>query len=167
MESYQRWNHTIPYQYNTTPWYGHTIHTNTIPYHGMAIPFIPIQYHTMVWPYHTTPFIPYHSNMIPYHLYQTIYTIPFIPYHSNHHTIQRLPYHSHITQIDNHIVWCCFDEEKCKKQKKSQWWEESFTSYLHNGSTLEHNSNRFRKLQCRATTFIFLLFLDIGHVTTV
>jgi len=32
--------------------------------------------------------------------------------------------------------------------------------------TLEHNSNRFWKLQCSATTFIFLLILEIGHVTT-
>ena len=56
MESYQRWNHTIPFiQY----------HTNTIPYHGMAMPFIP--YHTNI--------IPYHGMAISYH---TIHTIPFI-----------------------------------------------------------------------------------------
>ena len=41
-----------------------------------------------------------------------------------------------------------------------------FTSYLHNQSTLEHNLNRFRKLQFRATTFIVDLFLEFGHVTT-
>ena len=53
--------HTIPYQYNTIPWYGHIIHT--IPYHGIAI-----LYHTI----HTIPFIPHHTNIIPYHLYHTI-----------------------------------------------------------------------------------------------
>ena len=37
-------------------------------------------------------------------------------------------------------------------------------SYLHNGSTLEHNSNWFGKLQWRVTTFVFP-FLEIGHVT--
>jgi len=44
------------------------------------------------------------------------------------------------------------------------FWK-SFTSYLHNGSTLEHNFNWFWKLQSRVTTFI-LPFLAIGHVTT-
>ena len=41
-----------------------------------------------------------------------------------------------------------------------------FTSYLHNRSTLEHDFNRFWKLQFRATTFIYDLFLEFGHVTT-
>ena len=35
---------------------------------------------------------------------------------------------------------------------------EHCTSYLHNGSTLEHNSNRSRKLRFRATTFILAIF---------
>ena len=62
MESYQRWNHTIPFiQY----------HTNTIPYHGMAIPFIP-----------------YYTNTIPYHGM----AIPFIPYHSYHIIAITIPY---------------------------------------------------------------------------
>ena len=68
MESYQRWNHTIPFiQY----------HTNTISYHGMAIPFIP--YHTNI--YHTIYTIPYQYN-----------TIPFIPYHSYHIIAITIPY---------------------------------------------------------------------------
>ena len=45
-----------------------------------------------------------------------------------------------------------------KIQKKKQCFSKSFTSYLHNGSTSEHNSTRFRKLQCRATTFILTTF---------
>ena len=46
------------------------------------------------------------------------------------------------------------------------FWK-SFTSYLHNRTTLKHNSNWFWKLQCNATIFpFFLLFLEIGHVTT-
>ena len=53
-----------------------------------------------------------------------------------------------------------FMEKNAKNQKKTRRWEKSFTLYLHNGSTLEHDSNRFWKLHCRATTFIFL------HVTT-
>ena len=54
--------------------------------------------------------------------------------------------------------------EKCKRLKKVTW-ETFFTSYLHNGSTLEHNSNRFRKLQCRATTFVLAIFStwSCGH----
>ena len=54
----------------------------------------------------------------------------------------------------NHVIWCCFHGEKC------------FTSYLHIGSTLEYNSNRFWKLQCRTTIFILLPFWATGHVTT-
>ena len=45
-------------------------------------------------------------------------------------------------------------------------FSKSFTSYLHKGSTLEHDLNRFWKLQFRATTFVFDLFLEFGHVTT-
>ena len=45
-------------------------------------------------------------------------------------------------------------------------FSKSFTSYLHNQSTLEHNLNRFWKLQFRATTFIVDLFLEFGHVTS-
>ena len=67
----------------------------------------------------------------------------------------------------NHVVWCCFHWEKCKKPKKTRHFWKSFTSYLCNGSTLEHNSNRFKKLQSRATTFIFWPFLIIGHVTII
>jgi hypothetical protein len=39
--------------------------------------------------------------------------------------------------------------------RKMQHFSKSFTSYLHNGSTSEHNSTRFRKLQCRATILVF------------
>jgi len=58
-------------------------------------------------------------------------------------------------------------KKNTKKQKKKMWcfWK-SFTSYLHNRSTLKPNSNRSWKLQCSATTFVFLLFLEICHVTT-
>jgi len=44
------------------------------------------------------------------------------------------------------------------------FWK-SFNSYLHNVSTSEHNSNWFSKLQFSATIFVFLPFLEIGHVT--
>ena len=44
--------------------------------------------------------------------------------------------------------------------------EQALTSYLHNGSTLEHDLNRLWKLQFRATTFVFDLFLEFGHMTT-
>jgi hypothetical protein len=41
------------------------------------------------------------------------------------------------------------------KNAKKPWdLEKSFTSYLHNGSTLEQNSNGFWKLCFRATTFV-------------
>ena len=66
----------------------------------------------------------------------------------------------------NHLIWCCSHGEKCKKQKKTRRFSKSFTSYLHIRSTSEHNSTRFGKLQCRATSFIFWPFLVIGHVTT-
>ena len=66
----------------------------------------------------------------------------------------------------NHIIWCCFHGEKCKKQKKIAVLSKSFTSYLHNRSTSEHNSTRLGKLQCMATSFVFCPFLVIGHVTT-
>ena len=66
----------------------------------------------------------------------------------------------------NHLIWCCFHGENCKKQKKTRCFSKCSTSYLHNRSTLEHHSNRFWKLQCRATTFVFLPFWEIGHVTT-
>ena len=59
-----------------------------------------------------------------------------------------------------------FMEKNAKNKKKMQCFSKSFTSYLHNRSTLEHNLNRFWKLQCRATTFIFVPFLAMGHVTT-
>ena len=42
----------------------------------------------------------------------------------------------------------------------------SLTKYIFNQSTLEHNLNRFWKLQFRATTFVVPLFLEFGHVTT-
>ena len=67
----------------------------------------------------------------------------------------------------NHVVWCCFHWEKRKKQKKTRRFWKSFTSYLCNGSTLEHNSNWFGKLQSSATTFVFWPFLVIGHVTII
>ena len=66
---------------------------------------------------------------------------------------------------------CClvlFSWRKMQKTKKEMWcFSKSFTSYLHNGSTSEHNSNRFGKLQHRATTFVFWPFLVIGHVTII
>ena len=103
--------HTIPYQYNTIPWYGYIIHTipyqyNTIPWYGHIISYH--SYHTIYtipYQYNTIPFIPYHSKIIPYHLYHTIYTIPFIPYHSNYHTIHR-DYHtiSHNIEMDSLII---------------------------------------------------------------
>ena len=57
----------------------------------------------------------------------------------------------------NYVVWCCFHWEKCKRPK-TQHRGKSLMSDLHNGSTLEHNSNWFRKLQWRATTFVFSIF---------
>ena len=51
-------------------------------------------------------------------------------------------------------------------KKKMQHFSKSFTSYLHNWSTLEHKLNRFWKLQFRATIFVVDLFLEFGHVTT-
>ena len=47
-----------------------------------------------------------------------------------------------------------FHGEKHKKVKKSRQSDKYFNSYLHNKNTLGYNSNRFWKLQCRATTFI-------------
>ena len=42
-----------------------------------------------------------------------------------------------------------------KMPKKKIWhFSKSFTSYLHKGSTLEHDLNRFWKLQFSATTFV-------------
>ena len=53
---------------------------------------------------------------------------------------------------------CYFHGGKCKKVEKSHLWETFFTSYLHNGSNLKHNTNRFRNLQCRATiSFLAIL----------
>ena len=46
-----------------------------------------------------------------------------------------------------------------------QCFSKSFTSYLHHGSTSEHNWTRFGKLQC-TTILVFWPFLVIGHVTT-
>ena len=60
--------------------------------------------------------------------------------------------------------------EKNAKNKKKMWHsEKSLSSYLHNGSTLGHNSNRFWKLQCKASTFVFLTILGNGsdHVTII
>jgi hypothetical protein len=45
--------------------------------------------------------------------------------------------------------------EKNTKRSKKAGGEKNITSYLQNRSTSEHNSNRFKKLQCRATTFVF------------
>ena len=58
-----------------------------------------------------------------------------------------------------------FIEKNTKKKKKIWSYWKSFTSYLHNRSTLECNSNWFWKLQYKATTFVFWPFLVIGHVT--
>ena len=63
----------------------------------------------------------------------------------------------------NVLRLCClmffFHWEKCKRQK-AQHWGKSLRSYLHNGSTLEHNTNWFQKLQWRATTFVFSICRD-------
>ena len=59
-----------------------------------------------------------------------------------------------------------FSWRNFQKGWKKLVMRKSITSYLHNGSTLEYNLNRFRKLQFRATTFI-LAILVIGHVTTI
>jgi len=61
----------------------------------------------------------------------------------------------------NHVIWCCFHQKKCKKQKKMQCFWKSFMLYLHNESTLEHNSNCFWKLQFRATTLVFYHFRQL------
>ena len=60
------------------------------------------------------------------------------------------------------IMWFgfVFMEKNAKNKKKTQHFSKSFTSYLHKGSTLEHDLNRFWKLQFRATTFVFDLFLE-------
>ena len=71
----------------------------------------------------------------------------------------------------NVLKLCClvlFSWRKLqKRKKKTQHFSKSFSSYLHNRSTSEHNSNRFRKLQQRTTTQIFGPCLVIGHVTTI
>ena len=59
----------------------------------------------------------------------------------------------------DYVVWCFLHWEKCKRQK-AQHWGKSLRSYLHNGSTLEHNTNWFQKLQWRATTFVFSMCRD-------
>ena len=58
------------------------------------------------------------------------------------------------------IMWFgfVFIEKNAKNKKKTRCFSKSFTSSLHNGSTSEHNSTRFRKLQCRATTFVLTIF---------
>ena len=57
----------------------------------------------------------------------------------------------------NRLIWFCFYGEKCQnKTKKMQCSEKSFTSYLHNSTTSEHNSTRSGELQCKATSFVFL-----------
>ena len=48
---------------------------------------------------------------------------------------------------------------KTQKKKNPRWLWECFSSYLHGKCTWKHNSNRFRKLQYRATTLIFFSFL--------
>ena len=60
----------------------------------------------------------------------------------------------------------CFHGEKCKKQKKTRCFSKSFTSYLHKGSTLEHDLNRFWKPTVQGYNFHFDLFLEFSHVTT-
>ena len=64
VESYHN-IHTIPYQYNTIPWYGHIISYH--PYHTI---------YTIPYQYNTIPFIPYHS----YHIIAI--TIPYRDYHT-------------------------------------------------------------------------------------
>ena len=84
----------------------------------------------------------------------------------SHDTIVVAPVLSFLNMLKS----CClvfFSWRKMQKtKKKTQRFWKSFTSYLYNHSTLEHNWNRFWKLQCRATTFVFVPFLAIGHVTT-
>ena len=62
------------------------------------------------------------------------------------------------------IMWFAviFMEKNAKNKKKTRRSEKSLSSYLHNGSTLGHNSNRFWKLQCKASTFVFLTILGNG-----
>ena len=89
----------------------------------------------------------------------------------SHDTIVVAPFLSFLNMSKSCcLVFCSWrkmqNKTKTKQKQKSQWWEKSLTSYLHNGSTLEHNLDRFWKLQCRATTFAFVPFLAIGYVTT-
>jgi hypothetical protein len=53
-----------------------------------------------------------------------------------------------------------FSWRKTQKTQKKTWCsDKSFTSYLHNRSTLQHNSNRFWKLQSRSITLVFFNIL--------
>ena len=51
-----------------------------------------------------------------------------------------------------------FSWRKMEKPKKKGCFSQSLTSYLHNGGTLEHNFNRFWKLQSRAKIFFLIYF---------
>ena len=87
----------------------------------------------------------------------------------SHDTLVVAPFLSFLNTLKSYcLVFCSWRkmQKKKKKKKKMRRFSKYFTSYLHNRSTLEHNLNRFRKLQCRATTFVFVPFLAIGHVTT-
>ena len=66
----------------------------------------------------------------------------------------------------NMLKLCYLMMFSLKKMQKTKTQDQvkSLLSYLHNGSTLEHNLNWFGTLQWRATTFVFL-FLEISHVT--
>ena len=80
---------------------------------------------------------------------------PFFSGEISHDTRVVAPFLSFLNVLKS----CClvfFSWRKMQKTKKKQCFWKSFTSYLHNHSTLEHNLNRFWKLQCRATTFLFL-----------
>ena len=46
------------------------------------------------------------------------------------------------------------------QKRKTQHWERYLMPYLHNGSTLEHNSNWFGKRKWSPTTFVFSIFRD-------
>ena len=75
--------------------------------------------------------------------------VPPTSSHNNNTLANSTPYVSH----------SCTHQEAISNCQVSHSWQTFFASYLHNGSTLEHNSNRFRKLQYRATPFVFGYFL--------
>ena len=84
----------------------------------------------------------------------------------SHNTIVVAPSLSFLNVVKSYYLVLFSWRKMQKKKKKLQCFSKSFTSYLHNRSTSEHNSTRLGKLQCMATSFVFCPFLVIGHVTT-